>query len=214
MNRRIALLTLLIALALSITPAGQAQIQRGWTTATFIAFGDRPAIAGAIRLSNNTDITARNQDNSADSLMWRIDTDGRVETTSTLDINGGSGIHIFFSGSTPGNIGTRTGNRPTEVISASSMVTGMVIANTSMQLGGVDSNSTVVLFTPVAGTTGGSQGIIIQQADGTPAVFADLNGSAANGPMIYCSDCTIANPCAGAGSGAYAKRLNGVWICN
>ena len=36
----------------------------------------------------------------------------------------------------------------------------------------------------------------------------------ANGAVVYCSDCTIANPCAGAGTGAIAKRLNGAWVCN
>src|SRR5207253_2473504 len=39
-------------------------------------------------------------------------------------------------------------------------------------------------------------------------------GTPANGQFAYCSDCTIANPCAGSGSGAFAKRLNGVWVCN
>lgn len=47
----------------------------------------------------------------------------------------------------------------------------------------------------------------------TATAFASLP-AAANGTMIYCNDCTIANPCAGAGSGAIAKRLNGVWVCN
>ena len=43
--------------------------------------------------------------------------------------------------------------------------------------------------------------------------FASL-GTPANGSVTYCSDCTIANPCAGSGTGAIAKRLNGVWVCN
>jgi len=43
--------------------------------------------------------------------------------------------------------------------------------------------------------------------------FAAL-GTPANGNMRFCSDCTIASPCAAAGSGAIAKRLNGVWVCN
>ncbi len=43
--------------------------------------------------------------------------------------------------------------------------------------------------------------------------FANL-GTPSNGVIAYCSDCTIANPCAGAGTGAIAKRLNGVWVCN
>ena len=43
--------------------------------------------------------------------------------------------------------------------------------------------------------------------------FATL-GSQKNGTVTYCSDCTIANPCAGSGTGAIAKKLNGVWVCN
>lgn len=43
--------------------------------------------------------------------------------------------------------------------------------------------------------------------------FASL-GTPANAVTIYCSDCTIANPCASGGTGAFAKRINGVWVCN
>jgi hypothetical protein len=43
--------------------------------------------------------------------------------------------------------------------------------------------------------------------------FANL-GAPANGTFTFCADCTIANPCAGGGTGAFAKRLNGVWVCN
>jgi len=39
-------------------------------------------------------------------------------------------------------------------------------------------------------------------------------GSWANGTLIYCSDCTIANPCGSGGTGAIAKRLNSTWVCN
>lgn len=39
-------------------------------------------------------------------------------------------------------------------------------------------------------------------------------GTPTNGHIVFCSDCTIANPCAGSGTGALAKRLNGVWVCN
>lgn len=45
------------------------------------------------------------------------------------------------------------------------------------------------------------------------STFANL-GTPANGYLVYCTDCTIANPCAGGGTGAIAKRLNGVWVCN
>jgi hypothetical protein len=47
----------------------------------------------------------------------------------------------------------------------------------------------------------------------TAVAFASL-GTPANGTFAYCNDCTIANPCASGGTGAYAKRLNGVWVCN
>lgn len=39
-------------------------------------------------------------------------------------------------------------------------------------------------------------------------------GAQTNGTIMYCSDCTFANPCAGAGTGAFAKRLNGAWRCD
>jgi hypothetical protein len=44
-------------------------------------------------------------------------------------------------------------------------------------------------------------------------LFAGL-GTPANGTLVYCQDCTITSPCAGSGTGALAKRLNGVWVCN
>jgi hypothetical protein len=47
----------------------------------------------------------------------------------------------------------------------------------------------------------------------TATAFASL-GTPTNGSIYYCNDCTIANPCAGSGTGALAKRLNGVWVCN
>ena len=47
----------------------------------------------------------------------------------------------------------------------------------------------------------------------TGTVFASL-GTPSNGTLKYCSDCTIASPCAGSGTGALAKRLNGTWVCN
>lgn len=53
----------------------------------------------------------------------------------------------------------------------------------------------------------------LRQAGST---FANLSnpGAPPNGTLIYCSDCVIASTCAGSGTGAYAKRLNGAWVCN
>jgi len=44
--------------------------------------------------------------------------------------------------------------------------------------------------------------------------FASLPTGISNGSMVYCSNCTIASPCASGGSGAFAKRINGAWVCD
>lgn len=45
--------------------------------------------------------------------------------------------------------------------------------------------------------------------------YADLIANAANGTLLYCSNCTAGStPCSGASTGAFAKRINGVWQCN
>lgn len=43
--------------------------------------------------------------------------------------------------------------------------------------------------------------------------FATLP-AVANGSIVFCSDCTITNPTTGGGTGAFVKRLNGVWVGN
>lgn len=43
---------------------------------------------------------------------------------------------------------------------------------------------------------------------------ATIPANMANGSMIYVSDSTIANPCAGSGTGAILKLLNGANVCN
>jgi hypothetical protein len=59
----------------------------------------------------------------------------------------------------------------------------------------------------------GPQGVSATTLSISPTVFAHL-GTPANGTFVYCPDCTITNPCASGGTGALAKRLNGIWICN
>jgi hypothetical protein len=46
---------------------------------------------------------------------------------------------------------------------------------------------------------------------GTP--FAALPAPM-NGMIVYCTDCTMTNPCVSGGTGALAKRIGGVWVCN
>lgn len=44
----------------------------------------------------------------------------------------------------------------------------------------------------------------------TSVSFASL-GSPGNGAIVYCTDCTSANPVAGSGTGTVARRENGAW---
>ena len=56
--------------------------------------------------------------------------------------------------------------------------------------------------------------IVAPQIVMTPVLHANLGTPQFNGTLVYCADCTIANPCAGSGNGAFAKYLNGTWVCN
>jgi hypothetical protein len=63
----------------------------------------------------------------------------------------------------------------------------------------------------VGATPNGQTGIVAFASFAFTNIATFLTG---NGQIGYCSDCTIANPCAGGGNGAIAKRLNGVNVCN
>jgi hypothetical protein len=69
------------------------------------------------------------------------------------------------------------------------------------------------LFFEVQNNIGGYEDVKSRQWLSVSIAFANL-GTPANGTMVYCADCAIANPCAGSGTGAFAKRLNSAWICN
>lgn len=65
-------------------------------------------------------------------------------------------------------------------------------------------NSTGTLLSGVAASGAFYSAGVTQANLGTPA----------NGTFVFCTDCTIASPCASGGTGALAKRLNSVWVCN
>jgi hypothetical protein len=50
--------------------------------------------------------------------------------------------------------------------------------------------------------------------EGGVTTSAGLPAGTGNGSYVGCSDCMVANPCAGAGTGAVAKRQGGAWVCN
>lgn len=58
-------------------------------------------------------------------------------------------------------------------------------------------------------TNGSSYGVV--QLEGV--AFASLPGSP-NGTIAWCTDCAKATPCAGSGTGAFAKRMNDTWDCD
>lgn len=65
--------------------------------------------------------------------------------------------------------------------------------------------------TPVTAFTIAPDGVIYPKTYTHANLPTPING---DGGMVFCSDCTIASPCASGGSGAMAKRLNGAWVCN
>lgn len=118
----------------------------------------------------------------------------------------------LFSCSTTFASGTLTANTPMQLTQTWNNA-GVNFVGLSVDV--TDTNSTTSSY-PVQVNVGGSTAWQVRK-DGQmylkAVAFADLTAPP-DGSISYCSDCTIANPCAGAGTGALAKRLNGAWICN
>lgn len=92
---------------------------------------------------------------------------------------------------------------------------GMFNVNSS-NVSGTDTNRTcgaVTSITDLTGVLGSLQLSGVTRFQLGSDVFVNL-GAAANGTILYCSDCVAANSCASHGKGAIAKRINGAWICN
>lgn len=129
--------------------------------------------------------------------------DGSLNSTSNVFAGAGNQFAFGSGGAARSRIAS----------SADGLITLLNAASSGfgrLNLGPVNAANPAIATSTVGGQ---AQGIIILKADNNNQTFANL-GAAANGSMIYCADCTIANPCAGAGTGAIAKRLNGVWVCN
>lgn len=127
-----------------------------------------------------------------------------------------TGNNVMDNGGTTGT-GIALGNDNNALVNGNNMVNN---TTNYTNVGGNTFNYTTDVVSmglavgPPAGT--GNTTMVI---DGTgtmyPAAspFASL-GTPINGAMRYCTDCTIANPCAAGGGGAIAKRLGGAWVCN
>lgn len=110
----------------------------------------------------------------------------------------GTGAATFYTTANGGGFGTGSGSQ----YLFSSTTSGL----SSHDVGIKRAAAGILAFTN--GSSGNASGFV----PGT--LTQGTLGTPANGTMVYCSDCTIANPCAAAGTGAFAKRLNGVWVCN
>lgn len=161
-----------------------------WTSGTALVSLTRGA--GSTRLFNPVFSTAQFGDGTvaAPSITFSAQ-------TTTGFLRGGSGLLDYAAAS-------YSGTNPALRFSGGE---GITIGN------GLD-----LAFTASSGAAGTvdtrfSRGSVAGEFTFTAVLFANL-GTPANGHFAYCSDCTIANPCASGGTGAWAKRLNGVWVCN
>lgn len=171
-----------------------------------------PALSGDIRMPNGDAIKARNAANTADATLISLDSNNLVNLgdSSTApfvpsgSLTGGAASADFGVSPSVANVTGNGGNLNLAAANGGgvgSTFGGNVNLNPGNSSGGTRNGQVIVsaqhYFFPSSYT--------FAQL-GTPT-----NG---NGALVYCSDCTIANPCAGGGTGAMAKRLNGVWVCN
>jgi len=163
-----------------------------------------------------------------DSVDWGIDfqdSQDFVIAGNILIDNGTRGIQVQVTGGTAAGRGLIFGNEVryatpagTQGINIASVATidrilifGNDLADTAtpLTLGALATN--LHAYMNLTGTS--TIPVWTSPINSAGVTFANL-GTPANGTITFCSDCAIANPCAGAGTGALAKRLNSVWVCN
>lgn len=170
---------------------------------TFVSSNSTPvAQSGFVRLGNSDSVVWRNVTNTTD-VFFKLSgaASGNIPADTFLTVNGSGGMWMSFYSSA----------------NTTASLTGVLRGGTTDSLACWRNNgnsadmclsknpSDELVWNATSGGIGGFR-------PGVTA-FASL-GTPASGILIYCSDCTIANPCAGGGTGAIAKRLNGVWVCN
>ena len=176
----------------------------GGSSATFVNLvGLDIGNIGTARATNSAGIKIADFTNSVTSMRG-------IQSS----LSAGTGKHNIYADGTATNLfgGALNITATTAVAPASSQGTIYASATGGGVYRGSGTAFDVSLVNQAGNTTLGiisnthmiTLGATLQAALGTPA----------NGTIAYCSDCTIANPCAGGGTGALAKRLNGAWVCN
>jgi len=172
-----------------------------WKTGAIVVDSlGNPAAGGQIRLGTSDLISWRNNLNNTDVTLGKTGAASGGVPADTLLVNGippGNGIWA-------------------SLVIASTAAAANIAQSGNIRFGNTDAiewrnnanSNDVGLSKDTSDNFNLGGGLTI----GTVA-FASL-GTPANGVIRYCSDCTIANPCASGGNGALAKRLNGAWVCN
>lgn len=157
-----------------------------------------------------------------------LNADGSINSVSNaptgqsdmIDVVGDTTFGIVSQGSTVPSSGVFTGLDQTGNFTFNVANTGRLMfgaGNFAAMDTGLDRTAAGVLAVGNGSAGNATGAIAVNKVTFTGFTFANINAAGnltANGMMGYCTDCTIANPCASGGSGAFAKRLNGVNVCN
>lgn len=129
------------------------------------------------------------------------------------------GSDVWVSAQTnPTTITNFTNGYPGQILTVMANDTNTTIANNSNLHLSTGANRAMAQYdtiTLVGQANGGASFAWYEKGSFAIATktFAGL-GTPSNGTFYYCSDCLIGtNPCVGSGNGAFAERLNGVWVC-
>lgn len=136
---------------------------------------------------------------------------GLFDVVDRTPVTGDTLVQVGWDGTTPS--ATTTQMLIAEGTAQANVSQILFTDNAGANPVGIDRNAAGVLEVNNGVANNITGDLAYEQWIGTAVLFAAL-GAPANGTFVYCSDCTIANPCAGGGNGALAKRLNGIWVCN
>lgn len=180
-------------------------------TGIFVAYGN-DAVVGRNTVVGNT--TA--QLNFGGSTRT-VDLFNKIDTTNVLNFNGTLGVNTIQPYSSVVLGLTSTGNTEFDLLSTGAgrnnygfyidASGNFFIRDVTGAANRLQVNSTGDVILP--GLLSVTSGKVLLAA----TAFAAL-GAGVNGTIKYCNDCTVANPCAGAGGGAFAKGIGGNWVCN
>jgi hypothetical protein len=195
---------------------GQAGIGTATLTAqlnTVSGATGRPALLAQAASGESASATLAQFNNGSGTAVVTIAAGGQIKSVGT-----GSNFRFDYSGvtaagfldvNTTGSVLLSSNVSGADVVSDSAKSQWRMFFSQSSDTWGIQRSPIGGTWTPTTMMSMNSLGEVIHVG----VTFANL-GTPSNGAFAYCSDCTIANPCASGGTGAFAKRLNGSWVCN